>query len=228
MKSYINKHKNLIKGFIALCLFFSADFIQLFLIDLFNINIKNIGIKSATIISCATSIVITILLIILYRKDLIKEWKIFKKDLSNNLDTGFKYWMIGLALMVVSNLIINYVFKAGQANNEEAVQKMISAVPYLVLISAGICAPITEEIVFRKVFKDNIKNKIIFVLTAGLLFGYLHVSSAESFTQFLYIIPYSSLGLCFAISYLKTDTVFTSISMHMMHNIILTIVSILI
>ena len=227
MKSYINKHKNLIKGFIALSLFFSADFIELFLVD-FNINIKNIGIKSATIISCATSIVITILLIVLYRKDLIKEWKIFKKDLSNNLDIGFKYWMIGLALMVVSNLIINYVFKAGQANNEEAVQKMISAVPYLVLISAGICAPITEEIVFRKVFKDNIKNKIIFVLTAGLLFGYLHVSSAESFTQFLYIIPYSSLGLCFAISYLKTDTVFTSISMHMMHNIILTIVSILI
>lgn len=227
MKEFITKHESLIKGLIAFILFFSSTYIQLLFVILFNINLTKITTRQATILSCVSSIIITLLLLILYRKELIKEWKIFKNNLSENLDIGFKYWMIGLGIMVVSNLILSVILKGGQANNEENIQKMIDAVPYLVLISAGICAPITEEILFRKVFKDNIKNKILFVLTAGFIFGYLHVSSAESLIQFLYIIPYSSLGLCFAISYLKTDTVFTSMSMHMMHNLILMIVSIL-
>ena len=227
MKEFINKNISIIKVVIAFILFFSSYYIQTFLVTLFNINLKNITTKQSTIISCIASGIITLLLIILYRKELINEWKIFRKDISDNLDIGFKYWMIGLFIMVTSNLMITFVFKAGQANNEEAVQKMISAVPYLTLLSAGIFAPITEEIVFRKTFKDIIKNKIIYVLVAGIVFGYLHVSSAESLEQALYIIPYSSLGICFAISYTKTDTIYTSMSMHMLHNIILTLFSIL-
>lgn len=227
MLDFFNKNKTTIKCILAFIIFFSSRDIQLFIVKLLNINLDNITATQGTIINAVASFIITLLLIILYRKELIKEWKTFKKDLSNNLDIGFKYWIIGLLLMVTTNLIINLVFKAGQANNEENVQKMISAVPYLVLISAGILAPITEEIVFRKTFKDTIKNRTICVLISGLLFGYLHVISADTIQQFLYIIPYSSLGICFAISYQKTDTVFTSMSMHMLHNILLTLLSII-
>lgn len=227
MKQIITKYKNLIKGIITFTLFFSNSYLQLLMVKILNIDLKNITTKEATIISCVASGIITVLILLLYRKELIKEWKKFKNNLSDNLDIGFKYWLMGLGLMMVSNIIISFVFQAGQANNEQAVQKMISSVPYLVLISAGILAPITEEITFRKVFRDNIKNNILFILISGIVFGYLHVSSAESLAQFLYIIPYSSLGICFAISYSKTNTVFTSISMHMMHNIILTLFSIL-
>ena len=153
--------------------------------------------------------------------------KIFKDNLSENIDVGIKYWLLGLVGMMVSNLILNVVLNAGQAENEELVQKMIDTMPYLLLISAGILAPITEELVFRKAFKDNIKNKIIFPIVAGLVFGYLHVAGASSLVQFLYIIPYSSLGIACAVTYNKTNTVFTSISMHMFHNIALTLLSIL-
>ena len=167
------------------------------------------------------------MLILLYKNDLKNEWKIFKKDLSNNIDTGFKWWLIGLIGMVIFNIIISFILNAGQAENEQIVQKMIDTLPYLFIISAGVFAPINEEIIFRKVFKDNIKNELIFVLVAGFIFGYLHVSGASSIEQFLYIIPYSSLGISFAIMYNKTNTVFTSISMHMFHNTLLTILSII-
>lgn len=227
MMKFKDKYKTLIKGIITFMIFFSNTLIQIFFVKIFNINLDKITDKEATIISCAASFIITILLIAFYKKDLKKEWKIFKENLSENLDIGFKYWILGLGIMITTNLIINFIFRAGQANNEEAVQRMIKAVPYLLLIFAGVFAPITEEITFRKVFKDIIKNKVIYVLISGLLFGYLHVSSAESLAQFLYIIPYSSLGICFAISYVKTDTVFTSISMHMLHNTLLTLLSIL-
>ena len=62
---------------------------------------------------------------------------------------------------------------------------------------------------------------------AGIVFGYLHVADASGLLQFLYIIPYSSLGVAFAVMYNKTNTVFTSISMHMFHNLALTILSII-
>ena len=124
-------------------------------------------------------------------------------------------------------MIYNFIISFYQATNEQAVQKMISAMPYLLIVSAGILAPINEEILFRKVFKDNIKNKIIYILVSGIFFGYMHVTSATTIPQFLYIIPYSSLGIAFAVMYSKTDSVFTSMTMHMFHNTILTILSII-
>ena len=228
MKNYISKYSNLIKGLITFIVFFSSSYIQLTFLNILNINPKSLSIKEATILSCISSFIITIIVVLLYRKDLKKEFKIFKDKLSDNLDIGFKYWMIGLFIMMVSNLILANVLNAGEAANEQTVQKMISAAPLLLLISAGILAPILEEITFRKVFRDNIKNNIIYVIVSGFIFGYLHVSGTNDILQLLYIIPYSSLGVCFAISYVKTKTVFTSMTMHMLHNTILTLFSILI
>ena len=68
----------------------------------------------------------------------------------------------------------------------------------------------------------------IFILVSGIFFGYMHVAGSTSLTQWLYIIPYSSLGISFAIMYNKTNTVFTSITIHSIHNTILTILSILV
>lgn len=225
MKDIIKKYSNLLKGIFSFILFFSTSYIQQILIVVF--NIKKITIKNAVVISFISSLIIASILILIYRKDLIKEWKIYKKNLSKNIDIGFKYWLIGLMCMMISNFIISFLLKADQATNEQAVQKMISAMPYLLIVSAGILAPINEEILFRKVFKDNIKNKIIYILVSGIFFGYMHVTSAKTIPQFLYIIPYSSLGIAFAVMYSKTDSVFTSMTMHMFHNTILTILSII-
>ena len=136
--------------------------------------------------------------------------------------------MIGLVGMMISNILIMTIFKSGGANNEQAVQNMINIAPLLMIIDAGIIAPIIEEILFRKTFKNVIKSKLTFILIAGIFFGYLHVASATTLSQFIYIIPYSSLGISLAMMYAKTDTVFTSICMHALHNTILTLFSILI
>lgn len=226
MKIFFDKYKNILKGIFSFILFFSSSYIQSLIVII--LNLKKLTIKDAVVVNFLSSLIITLILILIYRKDLIKEFKIYKNNLTKNIDIGIKYWLIGLCFMMISNVIISFLFKAGQANNEQAVQKMITAMPYLLLISAGILAPINEEILFRKVFKDTIKNKIVCILVSGILFGYMHVTSATTLSQFMYIIPYSSLGIAFAIMYSKTDTVFTSISMHMFHNITLTLLSILV
>lgn len=225
MKEKLKKYTKLLKGILAFIIFFSSSFIQGMIIEI--LGIEKITTKWAVIVNCIASLIVTILLVLLYRKDLKEEFKIFKSNLSENIDIGIKYWLIGLAGMMVSNIILSILLSAGQAENEELVQKMIDTLPYLLLVSAGILAPINEEIVFRKVFKDNIRNKTVFALVAGIIFGYMHVAGSSDLLQFLYIIPYSSLGIAFAVCYNKTNTVFTSISMHMFHNIALTILSII-
>lgn len=220
--------KQIIKGIIIFILFYLSSYIQLIPIYLFKLDISKLDGTSKVALSTFSNIVLLIILILIYRKELYKEWKIFKDNLYANIDLGFKYWSIGLIVMFISNIFINIVLKNGQAANEQAVQEMITYAPLLMVLNAGIIAPIIEELTFRKAFKNMFNKKWVFILTSGIIFGALHVvTSITSIIDLLYIIPYSSLGIAFAYMYYKTDTVYTPISMHMIHNTILTIISII-
>jgi membrane protease YdiL (CAAX protease family) len=84
--------------------------------------------------------------------------------------------------MVVSNVLISVVFSGGGAANEDGVQNMISAFPSLMILSAGILAPWNEELIFRKTVKDLFKNKWLYVIVSGLLFGLAHVVGQVFYT----------------------------------------------
>ena len=225
MGKYKNQIVNGIQGIILICMFLESGIIQILFKNL--LHIKKVTVRDATILNFLSSLVFGIFLIIIYRKDLKKEWKIFKSKLSDNLDIGIKYWLIGLFFMMSTNILINLIWKSGTATNEQAVQKMITSLPFVMLLSAGILAPLNEEILFRKCFRDTFKNNIVFALASGVFFGFLHVSTATTLSQFIYIVPYSCLGISFAVMYIKTKSVFTSMTMHMAHNSILTLLSIL-
>ena len=71
-------------------------------------------------------------------------------------------------------------------------------------------------------------NKYLFIILSGLVFGSMHViGNITSPLDWLYVIPYGSLGAAFAIMYQKTDTVYTSTAMHIFHNTALILLSIL-
>ena len=130
--------------------------------------------------------------------------------------------------MFTSNIILTFILRGGGAQNEQAVQSMIKTIPILMVINAGFVAPFNEEIVFRKTLKDIFKNVYLFMLASFLLFGGAHViESATSLIDWLYIIPYGALGASFAYAYYKTDTIFTSLTLHMFHNLVLCLMSIL-
>ena len=129
--------------------------------------------------------------------------------------------------MMISNILINTLFKLGQAENEQLVQGMITDFPLVRLLNAGVIAPIIEELVFRKTFRDTIKGKWAFILTSSLVFGFMHVLVATSLIEMIFIIPYTLLGMAFAYMYYDTDSIYTSILAHILHNTILIIISIL-
>ena len=221
--------KGIIIEIIIFTLFYFSSYFQLIPILLLNLNLKKISGAQQVMLSTFSNVVLLIILFLIFRKELINEWKKFKNNFLEDIDIGVKYWLIGLGIMMVSNIIINFVINLGQAANEQAVQQMISSLPWLMLLNAGIIAPFTEEIIFRKGFKKAFPNKYVFIIISALVFGALHVvTTMSSPLELLYIIPYGGLGAAFACMYQKTNTIFTDISMHMFHNSALILLSILI
>lgn len=229
MSNVNSKIKYLIRGAIVFFLFFYSVYLQYIPVLLLKMDVHNISPVESVLLSTFSSTIVLFILFIIYRKELKKEFKIFKDNFIENIDIGFRYWMIGLIIMMISNVIITYLLKGGGANNEEAVQKMIKSLPWLMVIDAGFIAPFNEEIVFRKTLKDLINNPMLLCVLSFLFFGGAHViSDAKTLTDYLYIIPYGALGASFAYSYYKTNTVFTSMSMHIFHNTVLILLSIFI
>ena len=111
---------------------------------------------------------------------------------------------------------------------EEAVQEIIKASGFITILTIGILAPIVEELVFRKAFKEAINNKYAFIIASGFVFGGLHVFlSLTSVWDLFYLIPYCSLGIAFSSMYAKTDNIYTSIIMHSFHNTVFSLLSVL-
>lgn len=212
----VNKNPDLQKIYIRsigiILLFFFAPSIISSLLSNLPIN--------DSLLTLLSNLCLAVLLIYIYRKDLKNEFYTFKNELSKNMDNGIKYWIIGLVIMMGSNLLISILIPKAVAGNETQVREMIYATPILSLISTGILAPFIEEITFRKTFKDMIPNNTLFVLVSGFIFGALHVVlSLKTAYDLFFLIPYCSLGFCFGLIYAKTKTIFTSITIHMIHNI---------
>lgn len=120
--------------------------------------------------------------------------------------------------MVISNLLILMFTDAGLANNEVTVRQLVSKYPAYIF-SVCIYAPLSEELIFRHSFKEVFKKKYVYILASGFIFGALHViSSINTWQDWLHLIPYCSLGIAFSSLYYKTDNIFSTITMHALHN----------
>lgn len=215
-----NKIKNIFKsiGIILLLLCFNSV-----MFSIFNINLKSLSEKEYLIYTVLFELVLLIIFIIIYRKTLSKNGKEYFKNFSESFKQSLKYWLVGFAIMATSNIIITFVLKQTIAGNEELVRSYIDTSPllmiFIMIFSTVIYAPICEELTFRKSIKDAINNKYIYILTSGLLFGFLHiVSYINTPLDLVYLIPYASLGIVFATLYYKTNNIFSTITIHAMHN----------
>jgi len=96
--------------------------------------------------------------------------------------------------------------------------------PYYFIFSlkALILAPLFEEIIYRGIIYNSIKNKygfIIALISSALIFGSAHIGVGKDW----YIIGYILIGLLFAYIYEKTDQLFWSMMMHSLFNFMVTI-----
>ena len=209
-----------------LFLFLFLDYIFIFSYNSFNIQeINKITTLKSMIFVFAKYFVLIGLFFINYRKYLKQKVIDFKNNFVKYFKISVKNWFLGFIIMIISNMIINS-FIPGLGKNEEGVQQLITEIPIIAFIMTTVFAPFVEEMIFRKYLQDAIKNKTAFMILSGLIFGLVHVMGFDSWLEYILIIPYGALGFMFAKTLNETDNIYSTIMMHMLHNGVLTLLSI--
>ena len=181
-------------------------------------------IKNENVCSIIGQVIFILIIYLIYKKDLDNEAKIYFKDFKNKFKYSFKIYILGYLGMIFFNLIITFVLhKISQ--NEEEVRELLYANIITTMISISIIAPILEELIFRKSIQPVVKNRWLYVVICGLLFGGAHIltnilSGTFVISDLLYILPYGCLGGSFALMDYNTKSTFTSIVIHSLHNTI--------
>lgn len=212
----MNAIKSFFKGTFYIFLYFIITVLiyLLFGNEIYNTN----DLFLANIATIVADLTIVFIFIIIFRKTIIPDFNDFKKNYKKYIKDNIQYWLIGLFLMIISNILISFLVE--MPTNEEVNRELLfnSTIPSI--ISMVIVAPILEELITRKSFKDVFKNQYIYIFISGLIFGSLHLLVAESLIECLYIIPYGVLGCAFAKIYYNTNNIWSNIFFHALHNFI--------
>ena len=191
------------------------------------IDFTNITKELYILLSLIKYIFFMLLLILIYRKYLKEKWKDFRINFKKYAKISVKDWFTGFIIMIIANVIIsNYI--TGLGENEAAVQTIIVKLPLMAFFMTTLFAPFNEEMIFRKSLQDVIKNKYLYMILSGFIFGLVHVIGSNNPYEYLLIISYGALGFMFAHTINKTDNIFCTIMMHMFHNGVLTILAMVI
>ena len=193
----------------------------------FNINYYNLDNNHKILTTFLIELLYFVIIIYIYRKDLKEEIIDFKNKFKEYIPKYFLVYLIGILLMAISNIIISKITNYELSGNESIVREYIKKYTLYMFFSSIIYAPFIEEIIFRKTIKKLFNNKYIFIILSGLIFGILHISNIQDMNEILFSIPYIIMGIDFAYIYHKTNNIFTCITFHLCHNLILFIIQLL-
>ncbi len=218
----------ILMGLTVIAIYLFLPELQFIPFKLLKIDMNKLPLFIKLTYSIVYELIMLLMIMAVFRKRLATDFKDLKVNHKIYFDTYFKYWLLAISLMMLSNAII-MVFVKDIPANEELVRKIFTISPLYIYITAVIFAPIMEELVFRLGFRYIFKNDVIFILCSGLAFGGMHiVSSASNFGQLLYIIPYSIPGFIFAYALVKSKNIFVPMGLHFIHNGILVSIQLLI
>ncbi|MBO6145677.1 MAG: CPBP family intramembrane metalloprotease [Bacilli bacterium] len=215
--------KKLILNLSVFIFYFIYTLIPSLVLYIFHLRIYNVLYRSIYLI--IMGLIYIIFITFIYKDEL-------KKDIKEiRLKTVIKYiptYMIGLLLMIGSNIIASKITGNTLSQNEINVRETIKIMPLYMCFSSVIFAPFIEEITFRKTFRNIISNGYLFIIISGFIFGLIHISNVENgFEEFIMIMPYILMGIDLSYIYYKSDNIFTTIIIHSMHNLILLLIQLI-
>lgn len=169
-----------------------------------------------------------VFLLIIFRDFIKKNWKIFKQELLENV-----IWVLTIGIgsaylfSYIGEFIVNLLLPANtsEATNQTLVVTLVSSNMLLMTFQAVILAPIVEELFFRGLIFNTLRQKSVFLahLISAFLFGLLHVYSyilAGDMSEWIKLIPYMTAGLAFSYAYEKRQNIIAPIFLHGVKNLI--------
>jgi len=211
--------KNILIGTIVILFYLFASTFVTEILNALGINYNNLSTPLKSTCLIIYQILMTLVIVYIYNKIIITDFKIFIKNNIKYFKEYIKYWFLMLILMISSNLIVTLFTSTDVANNQETIIETLKVAPVYTFIITVFVAPILEELVFRLSFRKIFNNNILFILLSGLVFGSMHViGTCEHLIDLLFIIPYSIPGFIFAYVYTKSKNICVPISLHFIHN----------
>lgn len=171
------------------------------------------------IVGIALDVTVLLMMLLLFYKDLKRDFKYFKEYFREYNSFVFKMFGISLAVMFVLSISIRLYTGISTATNQTNLMTTFGNKPLYIILLACIYAPITEELLFRGIFRKIFNKKWLFIILCGVTFGALHVvDDFQSIKELLYILVYSSLGIFLSSVYYKTNNLWTNIYFHFIQN----------
>ena len=178
----MNRAKNIIKSVLMIVLFYGINFYA------WDWLVSKRWLSPA-FASSAVYIVLFFIAILLFGKDLKRQWKAFKKEINWKFFLKIILWAgLGVLLSIVFVYLGGLIFPdGGGTQNQGNLDQMSQAIPPLLsLILMAVFAPIIEELTFRHAFLSSVpeKNKVLLVVLSILsviAFDKIHI--ADPFTM---------------------------------------------
>ncbi len=222
---------SLLKLLLCFVFFFCIGDICSYVLSIFNIDVSKFDNKTLVLYQFIMSFVIFIVLFLCYRKTIKKDYDKFSKEKNKNITYIIKMFFIFMIvkyivsfISVVVMTLLNFDTSSMTSVNQDLIESYVKAAPLLMLISTSILAPFYEETLFRLGFKKVFKNKYIFIVLSGLIFGLMHVFPLENgislILGILQSITYVTMGIFLSYIYFKTDNIFVSIGIHFLNNLL--------
>lgn len=166
-------------------------------------------------------IIIFLTVLIVNFNNIKRDFLIFIKNKKAYLPFIIKRYFIMLGVMIIVAIPIVFLNNGQTSSNQKVLNQMFEKLPLAMLLLSTLYAPFVEENIFRLSLSKLFKNKTVFIVISGFLFGTLHmIDKFTSFYDLLYIFQYSALGICLAKAYNDSKNIFVSISMHFIQNFI--------
>ena len=116
---------------------------------------------------------------IVYRKEVIKDFKEFvktKKVFSEIVKIYIGVLVVNISASIIMNGLADIVnVNLTGSDNNNLVQKYLLRAPILMAMGIVLIGPFYEEVIMRLGLEKGIKNKKVFAVFSGLIFGIIHV-----------------------------------------------------
>ena len=221
--------KNILKILIALLVFFNISNVLKLILKCFKVDIKSVSLQYMILFQFICSLILFIVIFCMYFSDFKEDFLKFKKEPKKNIKCIIKmfiiFTIIKFLIGVLSAIILvtmGYDVTNLNSTNQILVESYLKASPIIMTITASVLGPLYEEGIFRVGLGKIFKNKYVFIIISGLLFGLLHIFPLDKDISLvlgiIQSISYVTMGIVFGYIYKKTNNIYITIGIHFLNN----------
>lgn len=160
------------------------------------------------------------------------DFKEYNKGLVKNpkkvIGVGLLFALFAFIAMPICNIILHVLNVSASDTNNDTINTLYGVIPLYMMFQTLIYSPIVEGITFRKVFKDAINNKWLFIIISGFVLGLYHIIyNMTSLSQILLMLPYFVVGMLYAGAYSKTDNIYSAFIATFVYNLAVFVINLL-